>query len=142
MKKNFKIWTRELEQEPIKIRTEEKVRYLKQKIEELPEVSISVFERVYYWFSNGLKYTKVMYYLIKIIDQIQRLKMDNNQKTSKAGTIKIIVAALTAIIGIIWGKDIPGDIQAVLVSVAVGVYTLIDFFIDLFTNKPDDNSTD
>jgi len=137
----FKIWTRELEQEPIKIRTEDKVRYLKQKIEELPEVSISVFERVYYIFHTGLKYTKVMYYLIKIIDKIQRLKMDNNQKTSKAGTIKIIVAALSAIIAIIWGESIPAGIQETLVGVAIGVYALVDFFIDLFTNKPDDNLT-
>ena len=90
MNKKFKIWTRELEQEPIKIERESREEFLQRwkpiKIEyDMPEVQISFIDKLNYWIRLGSKYSTLIIGFIKIIIGIT---MNNDKKTTILGYIK------------------------------------------------------
>lgn len=145
-KQYFEITKAEIVKEPIILERSLDVERYKMKFDEVLDPypdrwKLNFFEKMSVWINNGAKYSKIIFLIIDLIIKLgvkmEKKKTTNDQKTTNAGIIQVIVAAIAGLIALVWGKDIPTDIQAILVSVGVGIYTLAGFFVGLFSNKPD-----
>lgn len=146
-KQYFEITKAEIVKEPIVLERSVDVERYKMKFEEVLDPypdrwQLNFFEKMSVWINNGAKYSKIIFLIIDLIIKLG-VKMEekkvttNDQKTTNSGIIQVIVAAVSGLVALVWGKDIPADIQVILVTVAGGIYALAGFFGSWFTNKPD-----
>lgn len=84
------------------------------------------------------KILKLILQLIRIYLRVKEMKKkSNDEKTTIAGIVKMVIAFIVSIVNLIWGADIPADIQSTAVSVAVGLWGLIEYFSGKWTNNND-----
>lgn len=143
----IEITKAEIVHEPIILKRENDVEKYKQKLIEVadpyPEMfKMDFFDKMGLWLQNGAKYSKVVFIIITLITKIggkmnEKQVTTNDKKTTNAGIVQLVVGALSGAIALIWGKEIPSEMQILLVSVAVGIYSLAGFFVGLFSNKQD-----
>lgn len=101
---------------------------------------LNFFDKINYWLHNGAKYSKVVFTIINLITKIGiTMSTSNDKKTTRAGIVKAIIAALMIVVNIFFSVDLPEGAQDVLITAVLAVWGAIELFQGFFTNKPDED---
>lgn len=132
-----------LAKEEIKLKREVELKYWELGIEADPypdQWKLNFFDKINYWLHNGAKYSKVVFTIINLITKIGiTMSTSNDKKTTRAGIVKAIIAALMIVVNIFFSVDLPEGAQDVLITAVLAVWGAIELFQGFFTNKPDED---
>lgn len=129
--------------EPIILPREDDVEKYKMKFEEVLDPypdrwKLNFFDKMSVWIGKGAKYAELIFIVITFITKIGgTMATTNDQKTTRVGIIRGIIAAIVSIVTLFFAVDIPAELQTTLVGVVAGLWSIFEIVQGFFTNKPD-----
>lgn len=129
--------------EPIILTRENDVEKFKMKFEEVLDPypdrwKLNYFETMSVWISKGAKYANLIFIVITFITKIGgTMATTNDQKATRVGIIRGIIAAIVSIVTLFFAVDIPPELQTTLVGVIAGLWSIFEIVQGFFINKPD-----
>lgn len=133
----------EIVKEPIVLTREKDIEKYKLKFEEVLDPypdrwKLNFFDKMSVWIGKGAKYAELIFIIITFITKIGgTMATTNDQKTTRVGIIRGIIAAIVSIVTLFFAVDIPAELQTTLVGVIAGIWSIFEIVQGFFTNKPD-----
>jgi ribosomal protein S16 len=132
-----------LAKEPLELKRQIKLQYreLVTLTDPYPDQwKLNFFEKINYWLNNGAKYSKLIFTIINLITKIGiTMSTNNDKKTTRAGTVKLIITAIVNIIAIFFATEIDAGVQEAIALFIINAWAIVDWIQSFFTNKPDED---